>query len=135
MSGVGLVFVTGGVTGTLWSTLQAEQTDAPLSLAAEADGQVESRHLVSVAKKIAGVWDEIAAWLSPELFSTLKTKEIERDHSSSFSRARAVLETWSREVGSKATCRRLIQSLCQMGQRAVAAEVFGSELVQLVQPP
>ena len=76
MSGDGLVFVTGGETGTLWSTLQAEQTDAPLSLAAEADGQVESRHLVSVAKKIAGVCYEIAAWLSPELFSTLKTKEI-----------------------------------------------------------
>ena len=126
--------MTGGETGTLLSPLRAEQADIPLSLAAEADGKVESRLLVSVAQKIAGVWDEIAAWLSPELFSTLKTKEIERDHSSSFSRARAVLETWSREVGSKATCRRLIQSLCQMGQRAVAAEVFGSELVQFVQP-
>ena len=123
--------MTGGETGTL---LSPEQADIPLSLAAEADGKVKSRLLVSVAQKIAGVWDEIAAWLSPELFSTLKKKEIERDHSSSFSRALKVLETWSREVGRKATCRRLIQSLCQMEQRAVAAEVFGSELVQFVQP-
>ena len=125
--------VTGAESGALLSSEQ-QQAGIPPLLAAKASCKVESVQLVVVAQRIAGVWDEIAAWLSPELFSTLKVKEIERDHRSSFSRARAVLEMWSNQFGGKATCQLLIQSLCQMGQRAVAAEVFGSDLVQFVEP-
>ena len=103
-------------------------------LATEADSKVISTQLVVVAKKIAGFWDELAAWLSPELFSPVKLKEIKEDHSSSFSRARAVLEVWCNDFGSKANCRLLIQSLCRMDQRAMAAGVFGTELVQFIEP-
>ena len=89
---------------------------------------------MDVADKVAGDWKKLASWLSPDLFSMLKLKEIEEDHSRAFSRARAVLEMWSNKLVSKATCRLLIHSLCRMDQRAVAAEVFGSELVDFVQP-
>ena len=126
--------MTGEGSGTLLSPIQTEQAGMASLIGTMADKKVRPTQLVVVAQKIGGIWDQIAAWLSPELFSTLKVKEIERDHGSSFSRARAVLELWSNELDHQATCRLLIQSLCQTGQRAVAAEVFGSELVQFVNP-
>ena len=106
----------------------------PPSLATKADHKVESAQLVDVAHSIAGIWDEVAAHLSPELFSIVKVKEIERDYRSAFSQARAMLEMWSKAYGSKATCRLLIQKLCKMGQRSAAAEAFSSELVDFVEP-
>ena len=90
---------------------------------------------MAVAGKFAGVLEEIASQLSPELFSIVKLKEIEQDYRGAFFQARAVLEMWSEECGSEATCRLLIDSLCQMGQRAVAAEVFSFEMVDFVEPP
>ena len=90
---------------------------------------------LAVARKIAGVWEEIASQLSPELFSIVKLKEIERDYRGACFQARAMPEMWSEECCSEATCRLLIDSLCQMGQRAVSAEVFSSVIVDLVEPP
>ena len=81
--------VTGGESGTL--LLPEQQAGALPLIATKADCKVESAQLVVVAKKIAGVWDELAAWLSPELFSTLNVKEIARDHRSSFCQARRYL--------------------------------------------
>ena len=107
------------------------QPDTPLSLGTQADKEVSSAQLVIVAEEIAGIWVELASCLSPELFPMRKIKEIERDHIGSFSQARAMLERWSKVFGRQANCRLLIQSLCQMGQRAVASEVFGTELVGL----
>ena len=127
--------MTGGESEPVLSPLPTEQQpDTPPSLAAKADCKVEKTKLVAVAKKLAGVWDELAAWLSPELFTALKLKEIKEDHSSSFSRARAVPEMWSDEFGNKATYQLLIQSLCQMNQRVVASGILGSELVEFVEP-
>ena len=114
--------------------IEQQQDDIAPSPATQADSKVKPAQLVKVANEASGVWDVLAAWLSPDLFSMSKLKEIKEDHSSAFSRARAVLETWSNELGSKATCRLLIHSLCQTDQRAAAAKVFGSELVNLVQP-
>ena len=111
-----------------------QQADTPISLGTQADKEVSSAQLVTVAEEIAGIWDELASCLSPELFPMRKIKEIERDHRSSFSQARAMLERWSKVFGRQATCRLLIHSLCQMGQRAVAGKVFGTELVQFVEP-
>ena len=111
-----------------------QQADTPLSLSTQADKEVSSAQLVTVAEEIAGIWKELASRLSPELFPMRKIKEIEQDHRFSFSQARAMLERWSKVFGRQANCRLLIQSLCQMGQRAVASEVFGTELVQLVEP-
>ena len=110
------------------------QAGIPLSLVTQADKEVSSAQLVTVAQEIAGIWDELASHLSPELFPRRKIKEIERDHRSSFGQARSMLERWSKVFGRQATCRLLIQSLCQMGQRAVASAVFGTKLVQFVEP-
>ena len=61
-----------------------QQSDTPLLLATEADSEVNSTQLVTVAQEIAGIWDELASCLSPELFPTRKIKEIERDHAQKF---------------------------------------------------
>ena len=111
-----------------------QQSDCASSTAAQADSKGKPAQLVKVAKKVAGDWEELASWLSPDLFSMSKLREIQEDHRRAFSRARAVLDMWSNTFGRKATCRLLIDSLCRMDQRAVAAEVFGSELVDFVQP-
>ena len=110
-----------------------KEAEVPPLPAIQADSKVKPAQLVKVANEVAGVWDVLAAWLSADLFSMSKVKEIKEDHSSAFSRARAVLEMWSSKFGSKASCRLLIHSLCQMNQRAAAAKVFGSELVDFVQ--
>ena len=111
-----------------------QQADCAPSTATQADSKVKPAQLVDVADKVAGDWKELASWIDPYLFSMSKLKEIKEDHSSAFCRARAVLDMWSNKLGSKATCRKLIHSLCRIDQRAVAAEVFGSELVDFVQP-
>jgi hypothetical protein len=111
-----------------------EQADTPFSLAAEADSKVKAAQLVHVAEEIAGIWEELASHLSPNLFPIRKLKEIERDHrGSSFSQAQAMLEIWSEQFGSQATCRLLIQGLCRMGEREVASAVFGTDLVEFVE--
>ena len=65
------------------------------------------------------------------IISTVKLKEIKEDHSSSFSRARAVLEVWCNEFGSKANCRLLIHVEWIKEQWHL---VFGTELVQFIEP-
>ena len=58
-----------------------QQADTSLSLGTQADKEVSSAQLVTVAEEIAGIWDELASRLSPELFPMRKIKEIERVHS------------------------------------------------------
>ena len=88
---------------------------------------------MAVAAKI-GDWGKLAAYLSPKKFSTVQLERIKEDHGNEFLRARAALDAWSNAHDTEATCRRLIESLCEMGQRALAAEEFGSHLVNFVKP-
>ena len=78
-----------------------KQAGFPPLPATKADQKVESAQLVFVAQEIAGVWEGLAAWLSPDLFSTVKMKEIERDHRGAFCQALAMLEMWRKSVGVK----------------------------------
>jgi hypothetical protein len=95
---------------------------------------VEEAKLLAVAQKIAGIWEELASWLSPDLFSFVKMREIQRDYNGSFCQARAMLEMWKNKYKRKATCQVLIQSLCQIHHRSVATEVFGHEVVDYIEP-
>jgi hypothetical protein len=106
---------------------------APLP-AIMAGQDVEQAKLLAVAQKIAGIWEELAPWLSPSLFSSVKMKEIQRDYNGSFCQALAMLETWKNKYKRQATCQVLIQSLCQVNERSVATEVFGHEVVDYVEP-
>ena len=58
----------------------------------------------------------------------------ERDRTGLQQFIQAVLEIRISSFGSQSTCQLLIQSLCKMGQRQVAALAFGSDLVEFVEP-
>jgi GTPase SAR1 family protein len=107
------------------------EEDTPSSLATEVDHKVTLQQMVAVAQNIEDGWDKIASHVSPRLFTLAKLEEIESNYKSPFRRARAMLEMWSKDCGHEATCRTLIHSLCRTGYRAVAIEVFGSEMVRL----
>ena len=111
-----MLVVVGGVSGKLSLTVETEeQVNAPPLLDTKADSKVESLQLLGIAKKVAGFWDELAAWLSPEIFSTAKVEEIQQ-HRRDFTQASYVeqYELWRDKLDSKATCRLLIKCLCQM---------------------
>jgi small-conductance mechanosensitive channel len=110
--------------------------EVSLPLQTSTDSKVHTQQLLTVAKKVAGDWEQLASWLSAEYFTVTKMREIREDHSTSsaFIRARAVLEMWITEFGRNATCQQLIHALCQMDQRATAVEVFGCRLVDSLHP-
>jgi hypothetical protein len=103
------------------------------SKSAEADRNVTREELVKVAKEVAGDWEELSVWLLPDFFTLNKRKEIKQDQDTAFCRALTVLEMWVTKLGGNATCQLLIHALCQMDQRAIAAQVFGFQLVDILQ--
>ena len=48
--------------------------------------------------------------------------------------ATAMLENWSAEHGAEATNRRLIKAMLEEGMTSSAAQIFGDDLVDAVQP-
>jgi hypothetical protein len=107
--------------------------DMSSSLAIKVGQMVGHQQLVAVARDIAETWEEIASYLSPEVFSVVKLEEMKQDHESSLVQAQAMLESWRETFGCDATCSELIHSLCQMDHRLVATKVFGCEMVDFVE--
>lgn len=102
------------------------------NLAARADSKVKAEERVTVARLVAGMWEEIALGLSADLFRTGEISVIKRDNSTALLQAVAMLEQWSNTFDSRATCRVLINALCKMGYRAQAVDAFGRDLVDFV---
>ncbi|XP_062515872.1 uncharacterized protein LOC134191289 [Corticium candelabrum] len=105
-----------------------------LSMDQEADSKVQGGQLVKVAKEISASWQELAAYLDPDLFSPVATSVIRhQDLSDPQKQARRMLGKWVDNHAERATRRKLILALCEMGNRAQAHNVFTEALVTFVE--
>lgn len=119
---------------------QSETVSATPSLVARAHGKLHDaaakaldvREQVQVARRIAGKWEQLSLLLAPELFTLEKITQIRRQHDDLIIRAQAMIDLWCRHYHSKATRGSLILALCNMSERTIAVEVFGTDLVHSV---
>ena len=90
--------------------------------------------IVRVAGRIAGDWEKLASYLSPEFFGLDRIREIKQMYDTPFLQARAALEMWCDSFHGKATLHLVIKALCEIGKRSQAVEVFKDDLVDFVAP-
>ena len=95
--------------------------------------KVEAGQRVAIAERVAGRWEDLAAYLAPGLFTNDRILVIKKDNQySQLSQAKTMLEMWSDQFGTRATCGLLIKGLLDIGYKAEAAEVFPQQLVDFV---
>ena len=100
------------------------------------NAKVEAEQRVAVAKRVAGKWEELAAYLAPALFTSNQVLVIKKDNPyDQFAQAKAMLEVWSDQFGSQATCGVVVKRLLDMGCKAEATDVFSHQLVAFVEQP
>ena len=102
-----------------------------------ADSIVSADKITLIARKITGTgtWEQLALLLYPGVFTTTWISTVKQMHAfSPVMQATYMLEQWSHELAENATCRKLIEALCEAGDRATAATVFGIQLVQFIRP-
>ena len=96
--------------------------------------KVEAEQRVAVAEKVAGKWEELAAYLAPALFTSNQVLVIRQENQyNRFVQAKTMLDVWSDQFGSQATCGGVVKGLLDMGCKAEAAEVFSHQLVEFVE--
>ena len=96
--------------------------------------KVEAKQRRDIAKRVAGKWEELAAYLSPRLFTDNQVLVIRKENPySQFLQAKAMLDVWSDQFDSQATCGVMIKALLAMGCKSEAAVVFPRELVESVE--
>ena len=91
---------------------------------------------LEVAEKVAGVWEKLVSYLSPEFFRPEKISEIKKMYGDGdpFLQARAALGMWRGRSHGTATQYAVIKALCRIGFRSQAVEVFKDGLVDFVSP-
>ena len=95
--------------------------------------KVEAKQRVAIAERVAGRWEELASYLAPALFTYNQVLVIRKDNPySQFLQAKAMLDVWSDQFDSQATCGVMIKALLAIGCKAEAAIVFSHELVEFV---
>ena len=95
--------------------------------------KVEAEQRVAIAERVAGRWEQLAAYLAPRLFTNDRMLAIKKDnHYSQFSQAKAMLDMWIDQFGRQATCAAVIKGLLDIDYKAEAAEVFPNQLVDFV---
>jgi hypothetical protein len=113
---------------------QASTSTAPSrDVICMANVEVKARQRVAIAKRFAGRWEELAAYLEPELFTKDRVLVIKKENTNQFLQAKAMLDAWSEILGSQGTCEVMINGLLDMGCKAEASELFSYELVESVQ--
>ena len=96
--------------------------------------KVEAEQRRDIAERVAGRWEELAAYLAPGLFTYNQVLVIRKENPYiQFLQAKAMLDVWSDEFDSQATCGVLIKALLAIGCKAEAAVVFPRELVEFVE--
>ena len=96
--------------------------------------KVEAEQRVAIAERVVGRWEELAGYLAPRLFTYNQVLVIRKDNPySQFLQAKAMLDVWSDQVDSQATCGVMIKALLAIGCKSEAAVVFPHELVEFVE--
>ncbi|XP_062514510.1 uncharacterized protein LOC134190101 [Corticium candelabrum] len=105
-----------------------------LSLEANKTLDTTKKEPSKVAKEIAADWRKVASFLNSTLFPSREIKVIEDTFRRPFDQAKEMIDTWSSELGNKATRRVLIEAMLECGLRAQANNIFTEELVDYVKP-
>ena len=92
-----------------------------------------SDEITEVASKLSARWEELVSRLSSSLFTINKIEEIKGENRDKFFlQARKALDMWTSQLGGKASRQLLIKTICDIGCRLQAEEVFGYQLVEYV---
>ncbi|XP_062511769.1 uncharacterized protein LOC134187633 [Corticium candelabrum] len=92
-----------------------------------------SDEITEVASKLSARWEELVSRLSSSLFTINKIEEIKGENRDKFFlQARKALDMWTNQLGGKASRQLLIKTICDIGCRLQAEEVFGYQLVEYV---
>ena len=92
-----------------------------------------SNEITEVASKLSARWEELVSHLSSSLFTINKIEEIKGENRDKFFlQARKALDMWTNQLGRNASRQLLIKTICDIGCRLQAEEVFGYRLVEYV---
>ena len=95
--------------------------------------KVEAQQRVAIAERVAGRWEALEPYLAPELFTYNQVLVIRKENPySQFLLAKAMLDGWSDQFDSQATCGVMVKALFAIDCKAEAATVFSHELVEFI---
>jgi hypothetical protein len=111
------------------------QVEADLDVATEAEKMLTADQEIEIAERICGDWGKFVVYLDPKFFRPNKIKEIKKTQQDNpFMQAQSALAMWTDHYHEKATQYMIIKTLCRIGYRAQAVEVFKGALVDFVAP-
>ena len=76
--------------------------------------------MVAVAQKLCAHWQEFVSVLAPFLFQWTNRGDKNENNDDFFSQCRTALDMWMKEFGTEAKQQSVIQTMCDIEQRAHA---------------